>query len=60
MPVSEDLAYQIISILVTLVFSAWNAWKNNNFTAAARVAQKLIDSIKSGKVSSEAVEDLLR
>ena len=57
-PISEDVAYQIISIVVTIGAVIWNAWKNNNFTPAAKVAQKVLDGIKSGKITAEKVDNL--
>lgn len=58
-PISDEVAYQVISILVTIGFAAWNAWKNNNFTPAAKVGQKIVDAIKSGKLTSEKVDAFL-
>ncbi len=58
-PVSDEIAYEIISIAVTIGIVIWNAWKNNNFTPAARAGQKVIDAIKSGRVSADKIEMLL-
>ena len=60
LPVSDSLAYEIISIGVTIAASAWNAWKNNNITPAAKAGQKVIDGIKSGKITAEKVEELFK
>ena len=58
-PISNEVAYEIISIAVTIVVVFWNAWKNNNFTPAAKVGQKVIDAIKNKKITAEQVEKLL-
>ena len=57
--ISNDTAYEIISIAVTVVVVFWNAWKNNNFTQFAKLAQKVLDALKSGKITSEMIEKLL-
>ena len=57
--ISNDVAYEIISISVTVVVVFWNAWKNNNFTQFAKLAQKVLDSLKSGKITSEMIEKIL-
>lgn len=53
---TAEALYEIGSIVATVVVSAWNVWKNNNFTAAAKIAQKIINYIKSGKLSLEKVQ----
>ena len=59
-PVSDDMAYEIISILVVIGASVWNAWKNNNLTPAAKAGQKVVDGIKNGTITAEKVEELLK
>ena len=58
-PVSDEVAYEIISIAAVIGASAWNAWKNNNMTVASRVSQKVSDAIKSGALTAEKVESFL-
>lgn len=58
-PISNEVAYEIISIAVTIVVVFWNAWKNNNFTPAAKAAQKVLDAIKNKRITAEQVEKLL-
>lgn len=59
LPVSETLAYSIISIVATIAATIWNAWKNNNITSAAKIAQNVLDAIKEGKLTAEAVQEWL-
>lgn len=59
-PISDEVAYQVISIAVTVALAIWNAWKNNNFTAAAKVGQKIIDAIKNGDITADKVENLFK
>ena len=57
--VSNNVAYEIISISVTVVVVFWNAWKNNNFTQFAKLAQKVLDALKDGTITAEKIEKLL-
>lgn len=57
--ISNNVAYEIISIAVTVVVVFWGAWKNNNFTQFAKLAQKVLDALKSGKITAEKIEKLL-
>ncbi len=52
-------AYNILSFVVAAASSIYNMWKNNNFTPAAKAGQKVLDAIKSGKLSAEQVEKWL-
>lgn len=56
---TAEALYEVGSIVATVAISFWNMWKNNNFTAAAKVAQKIINYIKSGKLSVEKVQSWL-
>lgn len=42
----EDSIYVTVSTIATIVTWAYGFWKNNNFTAAAKEGQKVIDEIK--------------
>ena len=59
-PVLDDMAYEIISILVVIGASVWNAWKNNNLTPAAKAGQKVVDAIKDGTITAVKIEELLK
>lgn len=58
-PVIDTLAYQIASILITLVVSAWAAWKNNDITKFARTAGKVLDALRDGKITTDETQELL-
>jgi len=59
LPFTEDAVYQAVSILLTVGVSAFAAWKNNDFTAFARLSGEVLDSLRDGKVTKEEVEKLL-
>ena len=59
-PVSESEVYNLLSFAVVIVSSAYNMWKNNNFTPAAKAGQKVIDAIKNGELTAEKVEEWIK
>ena len=48
------------SLVATFVLAAWNAWKNNDFTFAAKTGTKVMNAIKDGKITEEEVKDILK
>lgn len=49
-----------VSLISVFVLAAWNAWKNNDFTFAAKVGTKVMNAIKDGKITEEEVKDFLK
>lgn len=43
----EEQVSDVVSAVLLVAAWAWGFWKNNNFTQAARDAQKVLDSEKS-------------
>lgn len=48
-----------VSLIATFILAAWNAWKNNDFTAAAKVGTEVMHAIKDGKITEEEVKTIL-
>lgn len=46
-PVNEDVIYQTVSVLFTLITTIWAWWKNNSFTPEAIQADKLMHELKA-------------
>lgn len=59
LPFADETIYEFASVLVTVAVTIWNAWKNNNFTNEAKATQKILDALKKGQVTIEAVETLI-
>lgn len=49
-----------VSLISVFVLAAWNAWKNNDFTFAAKVGTKVMNAIKDGKITEDEVKDFLK
>ena len=48
-----------VSLIATFILAAWNAWKNNDFTVAAKVGSEVMHAIKDGKITPEEVKYVL-
>lgn len=59
LPFADETIYELASVLATIFVAGYNAWKNNNVTNAAKIAQKVLDALKKGQITIEAVETLL-
>lgn len=57
--IATDNVNAIVCFLVVVAVTVWNAWKNRNFTYAAKLGQMVVDSVKSGVLAPEAVEEML-
>lgn len=57
--VGSETITAIITSIVVIGIACWNAWKNRNFTDAAKLAQLVLNAIKDGSLSEEKVENLL-
>lgn len=45
--ISEDVVYQLCSLVATVGASAWAWWKNNSFTRAGILADEKLKELKS-------------
>lgn len=58
-PFADETIYETISILVTIGATLWTSWENNNITNEAKTAQMVLDALKQGQITSEAVDNFL-
>lgn len=54
-----DASAEWVSLIATFILAAWNAWKNNDFTVAAKVGSEVMHAIKDGKITPEEVKYVL-
>ena len=52
LPFSDDLIYEAVTLVVTIVASVWAWWKNNSFTKEAIEADA---EMKAKKISNKEV-----
>lgn len=48
-----------VSLISAFILAAWNAWKNNDFTFAAKIGTRVMNAIKDGKITADEVKDFL-
>lgn len=54
LPFKDDTIYQAVSVVATIVTSAWAWWKNNSFTQAAISGDELMKELKESTDDEEA------
>lgn len=52
-------SWEWISLISAFILAAWNAWKNNDFTFAAKIGTRVMNAIKDGKITVDEVKDFL-
>lgn len=53
LPFSDELIYEVISVVFTVVASAVAWWKNNSFTKNAIKADEVLKELKKGDSKTE-------
>ena len=57
--IDENVAQLIVIGVAMVVIIAYGLWKNHNLTAAAALAQKVLDLLKQHVLTFEQVEELV-
>lgn len=60
LPFTENMAYQIVSLVITVIVVAVNAWYNNDITHVAILSGKVFDALNDGKLTEEEIEAVLK
>lgn len=59
LPFTENMAYQVISLVAVIVISAINAWYNNDISKVALLCGRIFDALSDGTISEEEIEKML-
>lgn len=59
-PITNDEASEIVSIVFLIVMTLYNTYKNFNVTPASQIAQNITNSIKNGELVAEDIEEILK
>ncbi len=54
-----SLPLELIALACTFALSALCAWKNNDFTWAAKVGTSVMQALKDGKITEDEVKSIL-
>lgn len=57
--VTEQLWYQIATLVVTIVTVLLNWWQNNDFTPAARLATEVLNAMEDGKLTQDEIKEIV-
>lgn len=57
--IGNETITSLVTAAVVIFIAGWNAYKNRNFSNAAKLAQLVLNAIKSGVLAPEAVEEML-
>ena len=60
LPFTENMTYQVVSLIATAVVVLINAWYNNDITRAAILAGNVLRALKDGKMTEAEIVDILQ
>lgn len=60
LPFTENMAYQIISLVITIVTAAIACWENQDVTQIARLTGRIFDALDDGKITEEEIEAIVK
>lgn len=60
LPFTENMAYQVISLVVTAIVAGINCWYNQDITKIALITGKLFDALNDGKITEEELEAIVQ
>lgn len=59
LPFTENMAYQVISLAITVIVAGINCWYNQDITKIALIAGKIFDALNDGKITEEEIEAIV-
>ena len=59
LPFTENMAYQVISLVFTIVVAAINCWYNQDVSQPALICGKIFDAMKDGNLSEKEIEAIV-
>jgi SPP1 family holin len=59
LPFTENMAYQVVSLVAVIVIAAINAWYNNDISKVALLCGGVFDALSDGKITEEEIEKML-
>ena len=59
LPFTENMAYQVVSLVAVVVIAAINAWYNNDISKVALLCGRVFDALSDGKITEEEITKVL-
>ena len=59
LPFTENMTYQVVSLVAVVIIAAINAWYNNDISKVALLCGGVFDALSDGKITEEEIEKML-
>lgn len=59
LPFTENMAYQVVSLMAVVIAAAINAWYNNDISKIALLCGGVFDALSDGKITEGEIENML-
>ena len=59
LPFTENMAYQVVSLVAVVIIAAINAWYNNDISKVALLCGRVFDALSDGKLTEEEITKML-
>ncbi len=59
LPFTENMAYQVVSLVTVVITAAINAWYNNDISKIALLCGGVFDALSDGKITEGEIENML-
>ncbi len=60
LPFTESMAYQVISLIVTIIVAGVNAWYNNDISQPALICGKIFDAMDDGQLTDDEIAEIIK
>lgn len=57
---ADNIAYQIVTLVLTIAITTISYWYNNDWTKIAQLAGDIYSMLKDGKITKEEVEEFVK
>lgn len=57
---TDNIVYQVISLILTILITAATYWFNNDWTGFAKLSTEVYDILKDGEVTEEEVKEFIK
>lgn len=59
LPFTENMVYQVISLVAVVIIAAINAWYNNDISRLALLCGEVFKALSDGKITEDEIEKIL-
>ena len=59
LPFTENMVYQVISLVAVVIIAAINAWYNNDISRLALLCGEVFKALSDGKITENEIEKIL-